>query len=78
MDGEIFESGKKKLQIQNSDPYTCGQGLKENVKTFKFEHRGSAFITKPLKGNGNAALFQYQRFLKLQWNLGIRKDQAGD
>ena len=28
VNGEIFESGKKKLRIQNY-PYTCGRGLRD-------------------------------------------------
>ena len=64
MDGKIFQSGKTKLRIQNSDPDTCGQGLKENNKTFNFQQRGSVFIAKPLIGNGKAALFSVSKLFK--------------
>ena len=65
MDGEIFESGKKKLGIQNSDPDTCGQGLKDDDKTFKFQQTGDVFIPKLLKGNyGRPVLFWVVKLFK--------------
>ena len=67
----IAQSGKKKLGIHNSDPDSCGQGVKENDKSFKFQQSGSVFITKPLKGNEKQRYFQFQNYLKLQWNLHI-------
>ena len=48
MDGVIFESGKNKLRIQNSDPDTCGQDLKEKDKTLSF-NREEVFLSQNAK-----------------------------
>ena len=48
MDEVIFEPGKKKLRIQNSDPDTCGQGLKEKDKTLSF-NREEVFLSQNTK-----------------------------
>ena len=40
VDGEIFESGKKKLQIQKYSD-TCGQGLNQMNKKMLFFHLGN-------------------------------------
>ena len=53
MDGEIFESGKKKLRIQKY-PDTCGRGLKQFLLVcFSSEENRSKTIVSILKDNPN-------------------------